>query len=73
MSRVARLSHSYKSDAHEWRWPTQAERMRREFVETSMSWAGSVSGRLVPLSPRGRYVSMPLSCFFVGHSAGPLV
>ena len=35
------------SGDHEWRWATQAELTRREIVETSMSWAGSDTGRLV--------------------------
>ena len=47
MSGVARLSHSYKSGVHEWHRLTQAKLTRREFVETSMSWAGSDTGRLV--------------------------
>ena len=54
LSGVARANHSYKSGVHEWRWPTQAQLTRREFVETSMSWAGSETGHLVPLSRRGR-------------------
>ena len=47
---VARVSHSDKSGAHEWRWSTQAQLTRREFVETSMSWAESDNGRLVATS-----------------------
>ena len=47
LSSVTCLSHSYMSGDHEWRWATQAELTRREIVETSMSWAGSDTGRLV--------------------------
>ena len=46
ISGAARLSHSYKSGAQERRWPTQAQLTRREFVETSIPWAGSVSAVL---------------------------
>ena len=44
---VACMSHSYKSGDREWRWATQPQLMRREIVETSMSWADSDTGRLV--------------------------
>ena len=47
LSSVACLSNSYKSGDHEGRWATQAQLKRREIVETSMSWAGSDTGRLV--------------------------
>ena len=35
------------SGDHEGRWATQAQLTRRDIVETSMSWAGSDTGRLV--------------------------
>ena len=38
-----------------------AQLTRREFVKTSVSWAGSDSGHLVPLSLRGRWVDMSVS------------
>ena len=47
LSSVVCLSHSFKSDDHEWYWATQAQLTRREVVETSMSRAGSDTGRLV--------------------------
>ena len=47
LSSVACLSHSYKSGDHERRWATEAQLMRRDIVETSMSWAESDTGRLV--------------------------
>ena len=46
MSSVAPVRRSVKSGAHGRRWPTQAQLMRSEIFETSMSWAGSVSGVL---------------------------
>ena len=46
LSSVARVSRLYKSGAYEWRWLTQAQLTRREFIETSMSWAGTDTGRL---------------------------
>ena len=42
---VARACQSFKNGAREWRWPTQAQLTRRVFVETSMSCAGSDTGR----------------------------
>ena len=45
--RVACLSHSYMSGDHEGHWATRAQLTRREIVETSMSWAGSDTGRIV--------------------------
>ena len=44
--RVVRVRRSFKSGVHERRWPTQAQLMRCEIFETSMSWAGSVCGVL---------------------------
>ena len=35
----------FKNGAREWRWSTQAQLTRRVFIETSMSWAGSDTGR----------------------------
>ena len=46
VSSVARARRSLKSGAHRRRWPPQAKLMRSEIFETSMSWAGSVSGVL---------------------------
>ena len=43
---VARVRCSYKSGVHEWRWPTQAQLMRSEIFDRSMSLAGSVFGVL---------------------------
>ena len=37
----------YMSGDHGGRWATQAQLKRREIVETSMSWAGSDTGRLI--------------------------
>ena len=45
LSIVARVCQSFKSGAREWRWSTQAQLTRRVFVKTSMSWAGSDTGR----------------------------
>ena len=39
------MCQSLKNGAREWRWQTQAQLTRRVFVETSMSWAGSDTGR----------------------------
>ena len=43
---VVRVRRLAKSGAHGRRWPTQAQLMRSEIFETSMSWAGSVFGVL---------------------------
>ena len=45
LSIVARSCQSFKNGARERRWQTQAQPTRRVFVETSMSWAGSDTGR----------------------------
>ena len=46
MSGIARVRYLYKSGVHEWRWLTLAKLMRSQVFETSVSWAGSVSGLL---------------------------
>ena len=45
LSIVARACQSLKNGARGWRWSTQAQLTRRVFVETSMSLAGSDTGR----------------------------
>ena len=70
-SSVVRVRRSVKSGAHGWRWPTQAQLMRSESSKHRCP-GQEVSWSLVPLSPRGRWVSMPVSGFSVSHSAGPL-
>ena len=45
LSIILRAGQSFKNGAREWRWQTQAQLTRRVFVETSMSWAGSDTGR----------------------------
>ena len=74
LSIVARMSHSYKSGAHGWRWPTQAQLTKREFVETSMSWAGSDTGRnRAAISERKVSWHVCVSCSSVGQSASLVV
>ena len=73
LSGVARVSHSYKSGAHEWRWPTQAQLTRREFVDTSMSWAESDMVVFLPLSLRKVSQHVCVSGFGVGQSASSRV
>ena len=74
LSIVARACQSFKNGAREWRWQTQAQLMKRVFVKTSMSWAGSDTGR-----PRAAISERKVSwhvCFSgssVGQSAGLLV
>ena len=57
-----------------WRWPTQAQLTRRVFVETSMSWAGSDTGRNRAAISK-RKVSWHVCAFgsSVGQSAGFVV
>ena len=43
---VVCVRRSFKSGVHERRWPTQAQLMRGEFLETAPYWAGVVSVRL---------------------------
>ena len=45
LSIVARGCQSFKNGAREGRWETQGQLTRRVFVETSISWAGSDTGR----------------------------
>ena len=69
LSSVACLSHSFKSGNHEGRWATQAQLTRRDIVETSMSWAGSDTGRLVAaIAEEGEsaYLSLWFRCWPVG-------
>ena len=73
LSSVARVSRSYKSGPHEWRRLTQAQLTRRDIVETSMSWAESDTGRLLPLSLRKVSQHVCVSGFGVGQSASSLV
>ena len=70
---VARLRCSFKNGIHEWRWPTQAQPTRSDILRKIDVLGRECLLSLVPLSPRGRLVSMPVSCFSISHSAGPLV
>ena len=70
---VARVcvSRLIKNGEREWRWSTQAQLTRRVFVETSMSWAGSDTGRHRAAIPE-RMVSwhVCVSVSSVGQAAG---
>ena len=72
---VARACQSFKNGAREWRWSTQAQLTRRVFVETSMSWAGSDTGRHREIAISERKVSwhVCVSGSSVGQSAGLVV
>ena len=63
----------YKSGVHEWCWPTQAQLKRGDILRNIDVLARECLWSLVLLSPRGKRVSMPVSGFSVGQSAGPLV
>ena len=58
LSIVARACQSFKNGAREWRWQTRAQLTRRVFVETSMSWAGSDTGR------HRAAISCRVACFY---------
>ena len=74
MSIVARACLSFKNGARECRWSTQAQLTRRVFVETSMSWAGSDTGRhRVAISKRKVSWHFCVSGSSVGQSAGLVV
>ena len=70
---VFRVHRSFKSGVHERRWPTQAQLMRSDILRNIDVLGRECLWSLVPLSPRGRCVSIPVSGFGVGQSAGPLV
>ena len=74
LSIVARARQSFKNGAREWRWSTQAQLTRRVFVETSMSWAGSDTGRhRAAISERKVSWHVCVSGSSVGQSAGLVV
>ena len=74
LSIVARACQSFKNGAREWRWQTQAQLTRRVFVETSMSWAGSDTGRhRAAISERKVSWHVCVSGSSVGQSAGLVV
>ena len=61
------------SGDHEWRWTTQAQLTRGEIVETSMSWAGTDTGRLVAaIAEEGQSAYLCL-WFGVAQSVSPRV
>ena len=58
----------------EWRWSTRAQLRRRVFVETSMSWAGSDTGRhRAAISERKVSWHVCVSGSNVGQSVGLVV
>ena len=69
---VVRARRSFKSGVHERRWPTKAQLMRSDILRNIDVLGRECLWSLVPLSPRGRRVSMPVSGFSVSHLAGPL-
>ena len=74
LSIVARACQSFKNGAREWRWSTQAQLTMRVFVETSMSWAGSDTGRQrAAISERKVSWHVCVSSSSVGQSAGLVV
>ena len=74
LSIVARACQSFKNGAREWRWSTQAQLTRRVFVETSMSWTGSDTGRhRAAISERKVSWHVFVSGSSVGQSAGLVV
>ena len=70
---VARVRRSFKSGVLERRWPTQAQLMRSHILRNIDVLGRECLCSLVPLSPRGRWVSIPVSGFGVGQLPGPLV
>ena len=57
LSIVARVSHSYKSGAHRWRWPTQAQLRWRDVNSSKHRCPGQevILIVIVPLSRRERW------------------
>ena len=72
-SRNCAKNNNFKSGVHERRWPTQAQLMRSDILRNIDVLGRECLWSLVPLSPRGRWVSMPVSGFSVSYSASPLV
>ena len=70
---IVRVRRSFKSGVHERRWPAQAQLTRSEIFRNIDVLGRECIWSLLPLSPRGRRVSIPVSGFSVGQSAGPLV
>ena len=70
---VVRVRRSFKRGVHERRWPTQAQLMRSDILLNIDVLGRESLWSLVPLSPRGRLVSIPVSGFSVSESAGHLV
>ena len=70
---VVHVRRSFKSGVLERRWPTQAQLSRSDILQNIDVLGRECLWNLVPLSPRGRSVSMLLSGFSVSHSACPLV
>ena len=70
---VVRLRRSFKSGVLERGWPTQAQLTRSDILRNVDVLGREFLWSLVPLSPRGRWVSIPVSGFSVSQSAGPLV
>ena len=67
---VVRVRRSFKSGVQERRWPTKAHLMRSDILRNIDVLGRECLWSLVPLSPR---VSIPVSGFSVGQSAGPLL
>ena len=68
---VVRVRGSFKSGVLEWRWPTQAQLTRSDILRNIDVLGRECLWSLVPLSPRGRLVCIPVSGFSIGQSAGP--
>ena len=72
MVSVVRVRRSFKSGVLKGRWPTQVQLTRSDILRNIDVLGREFLWSLVPLSPRGRGVSIPVSSFTVGQSAGPL-
>ena len=70
---VVHVRRSFKSGVLERRWPTKAQLSRSDILQNIDVLGRECLWSLVPLSPRGRLVSIPVSGFSISQSAGPLV
>ena len=63
----------FKSEVRVYRWPSQVQLMRAEFLETAPYWAGVVSVRLGAIAEKKGKSAFLFLGFSVSLTASPLV
>ena len=66
-------SFAFKSEVRVYRWSSQVQLMRGEFLETALYWAGVVSVRLGAIAERKVSQHSCVGAFSVGLTTSPLV